>query len=516
MDFNIVKDSISLCEAPLKINGEYAVDCDVTLPEYLPDIVRILRCTIIPGVSSHRRDGERITVEGKYIVRVLYICEKGEIHCCEQKSNFVKQLELKDADEHSDFFVSAITDYANYRVSGQRRFEVHGSVTISALCVGKACCEFISDAHGDGITVKSAETELCDLTGIVENAFTITQTCDAGELSEPMGAVIDCHSFAVIEELKVVSEKLFLKGELRIIISFAGSESNEVQTLERSIALSRIAEAAHFTEDCRICSRLAVTDIDIQTRYDSSGEKNLFEVSAALNLSVQGYTKRKTRLISDAYSVAYETDVQKTMLQIPLIEAETDDNFLCRGVADLSPTGVREVLSFVCKSTGCTFSVDGGSALFAGNIAVDIILRDNSGEICFVQRQIPYEYRKNIDNPQLNLSCNPHCTVTASSFVITEGSRLDIRAELNIRGFIFAKSSLMAVSRLTVDKEKPKVRRGSSLTIYFAEEGERLWDIAEKYNTTVQAITGENHISEGCVERKCRLLIPAIREEDIQ
>ena len=79
MEFNLLKDSVNLCETIFGGSGECAVDCDITLPEYLPDMVRILKCSCIPSIQSHRVNGDRLTVECECKVRTLYICEENKI-----------------------------------------------------------------------------------------------------------------------------------------------------------------------------------------------------------------------------------------------------------------------------------------------------------------------------------------------------------------------------------------------------------------------------------------------------
>ena len=71
MDFNVRKDYISVCETAFQGSAEHSVDCDVTLPEYMPDIVRILRCSAVPGIQTHQITGDRITAECECLVRVL-------------------------------------------------------------------------------------------------------------------------------------------------------------------------------------------------------------------------------------------------------------------------------------------------------------------------------------------------------------------------------------------------------------------------------------------------------------
>lgn len=508
MEFNIQKEKISLCETGFQGNSEHAVDCDITLPEYLPDIVKILRCNCIPGVKSHQLNGDRITAECVCLVRILYISEQGTLHCFEQNIQFAKQIELKSGNNSTDIFVGAKTDYANYRVSGQRQFEVHGAVTVFAKSNTKKCIEMVSDAKGDGITLKNESTEICDLVSVVEKMFNITETCDAGNLSEPMGSVVSSCGWATIDELKVVSDKLFLKGQLIVHTAFTGTESHQVYMLENAININQIIEAPDITENCQIDAFLSVTDLEIKPRFDLSGNKNLVDISACINISVCGYETRNVLCVKDAYSTKYETDIKKSVIYTSSLHDKIDDTFLCRGVADLSATGVRKVLSFICTDITSGFSVSESACSVNGQVTADIIYEDAKGEICYAQREIPFEYNKQTVADGSILTCHPHCSITAFSYVLNSDNRLDVRIEINVTGFIFCEKEKLITTELSVNRERVKKIKTASLTIYFADSGEAVWDIAEKYNTTVDAIMRENRLTESCVKEKCKLLIP--------
>ena len=47
-------------------------------------------------------------------------------------------------------------------------------------------------------------------------------------------------------------------------------------------------------------------------------------------------------------------------------------------------------------------------------------------------------------------------------------------------------------------------------SIYFSDAGESVWNIARRYNTTMEAIMRENHLESEQVPEKCMLLIPGI------
>ncbi len=508
MDFNIQKERISLCEQSFQGSSEHAVDCDITLPEYLPDIVKILRCVCVPGIKSHQNNGDRITAECNCIIRVLYICEQGNLNCFEQNMQFAKQIELKSPETVTDVFVGAKSDYVNYRVSGQRRFEIHGAITVFARSNTKNKIELVTDAGGDGVALKSEKNEVCDLISTVEKSFTTTETCDAGALSEPMGAIISCCGWSVIDELKIVSNKLFLKGELIVHTSFTGAQTHQVQNLENIININQIIEAPDITESCRIDAFLSVICLEIKPRFDASGDKNLLDITATLNLSANCYETRKITCVKDAYSTKYETDIKKSVVYTASLQEEIEDTFLCRGVADLGTTGVSKVLSFMCTDITSGFALTENSCTVTGEVTTDIIYEDAKGEICFAQRQIPYEYKRPSGIIDGILTCTPRCAITASSFVLTHDNQLDIRIEINVRGFVFNEKERLITTDLAVNKDKMKTIKTASLTIYFAEKDEALWDIAEKYNTTVDAIMRENRMTDAFVKEKCKLLIP--------
>ena len=508
MEFNTHKDCINVCETKIVGSAEYPVDCDITLPEYLPDIVRILRCNATTGVQSYSVTGDRLTAECNCRIVVLYVCEQNKIRCFEQNVHFAKQIEIPTAE--GEYFVNTKTEYINYRVSGQRRFEIHGAVSVSATLKNKKSREIICDVSGGEVTTKKEKSEICDLACITEKLFNISETCEAGNITEPIGTVISVSGRTLIDEIKVISDKIFLKGQLIVQTVFLSQDTQCINTVESLVNINQIIEAQNITEDYSIDAALKVADIEVRPRFESAGEKNLLDISACLSFSVCAYETRTVCIINDAYSTKYETEIKKSTFTIPYLHEKIDDIYLCRGVADLNTTGVSKVLSFMCGDCVSAFAICEDGIVIRGHINTDIIYEDLKGEPAFAQRQIPFEYKRQTDAENSILSCNPHCSVTASSFVLSENNRLDLRIELDIRGFVFKEDEKSPAIDLVIDEANTKKIRTAPLTVYFAEAGETLWSIAKKYNTTVDAIIRENRIPDGALEKKCKLLIPKI------
>ena len=69
------------------------------------------------------------------------------------------------------------------------------------------------------------------------------------------------------------------------------------------------------------------------------------------------------------------------------------------------------------------------------------------------------------------------------------------------------------VEDVTVDEETVKeVDKNTALTIYYCDTGEEVWQIAKRYNTSVDAIMQSNDLEDDRIGDKRTLLIPIVSE----
>ena len=88
------------CETP--------IDTEFNLPDYCPDIQKLLKCRAVPEVSSYMISGDTLTVDGVMDVRVLYLDGKGDcVRCAEFTKEFTQSVKLKSAEEKAVACVQA-------------------------------------------------------------------------------------------------------------------------------------------------------------------------------------------------------------------------------------------------------------------------------------------------------------------------------------------------------------------------------------------------------------------------
>ncbi len=102
-------------------------------------------------------------------------------------------------------------------------------------------------------------------------------------------------------------------------------------------------------------------------------------------------------------------------------------------------------------------------------------------------------------------------TRTASiSYRLAEDDVIEIRCELKICGAVFSENRVNAVKNVNVFEDKPIPPENCALTLYFADKGEKLWDIAKSHNTKLDLLLSENSAENQVLDAPKMLLIPRI------
>ena len=138
---------------------------------------------------------------------------------------------------------------------------------------------------------------------------------------------------------------------------------------------------------------------------------------------------------------------------------------------------------------GCTAAPDGDGLLAEGRLGLTLLTRMGDGEYYSFDRTVAVQHRMPADGDcrwEAGLECR-------SCRWEQVGNELELTCELAWQGAVCRTGRLAALEELTVDETAPKEDRlPRGLYIYMAEEGESLWEIARRYNTSEARIREDN------------------------
>lgn len=510
MDFTKRTNTLSRRKTLLETKTQHPIDCDITLPEYFPDVVRVLHCALTPRITGVQTAADRVTAEGSAVLRVLYVSEQGALRCFEQNIPFTQQAE-GSVPPQAFAAATAETEYVNCRLQSPRRFDIHGSLCVSFTVYQKLEEPLLCACSGGGVQMRTDESGCAALLGCTQKLFRLSETLELGGAKPSIAQIIRCEAAALAEEIKPVNGKVLLKGELVLrTIYIADNESASVEQMEHSLPINQILEAEGAVDGCISDCSLRVSAIEIAAKTDAGGALRLLDTAITLQAGIALYAEQALTTVSDAYSTAYAIETQMQTVEPVSLCDRFSETYLCRGTLDISSLQIGQIADVYCLSVTQNTEMDKSTLHISGTMEIGILYRDREENWSFAQRNFPYNYNRTVHTEAQPLRCKPHLTVCGTGYNYSGDDSLEIRAELQISGLVFTGETKQVIADLTIDPDRPLCRRHASLTVYFAQAGESVWDIARRYGTTVSAVASQNALTDDRLTENCKLLIPRV------
>ncbi|MBR3754574.1 MAG: DUF3794 domain-containing protein [Clostridia bacterium] len=505
MDFNVEKQSLSSCRVIREAKAEQSVDCDITLPDYCPDIKSVLCCEVEPGITAVDITGNRITAVGNATVKLIYVGDDDAISCFEQSCPINKYVEMSSLPEESTMLVSAKTSYVNCRAVSPRRMDVHGCITVLFSAVCRETAQVVSSASAQGIQLRQQPVQTCNSLGCTSKLFQMSEVIPLPEGTQNAKSILHADALPVITQTKNVSNKTLIKGDLQLAFTLC-SQDGEVTKAEHTMPISQIAELQGLDENSLCDVRLSVSSLDVQLKPDESGEMRRIDVAAGICAVVRGYSKTAAVLLSDAFSTVNELELQKDSVCEEGLAAVLDETFVNSAELDFTGAAVGRVLDSWCTDLTCVHSFADSQLDLSGAVTVCVLYKDADDKPCFARRRVDYRHNIAVNSDTEDVNYEPNICVSGVA-VSGKGTQLNARIQLNASGCVFSRKNHLAVTDITESGKKSKDNL-SAITVYFADKGEKLWDIAKRFGTSVDAVSRRNSLSGEALHDDTMLIIP--------
>lgn len=489
--------------------AEQGIDCDISLPDYCPDIMRILKCTVINSVVNSKISGDRASVDANAKIRIAYADEKNGIYCYEQDYPYSKYAELTSACDGATLCVEPKTEYVNCRAVSKKRIDVHGVIGVRFRVLGIKKETVITDAAGDGIQIKRQELCLDNAVAVIAKKIQVSETEAVSENSGEVRKIISATAAPILTETKPVKGKILLKGEVvwRVVYCVEDSE-NESGCVSFSLPFSEIAEAENAAEGCRISVNFNVEQATAEPKADNDGEYRYLNLSCDICALVTVYLSSSAAVVTDAYSTCKQLEAKYGNVTFTRALQGLNDSFVCRAGLDLSSMSPQRIYAVMPEAPQARCFFDDGKFIVKGRVPVKLILIDSEGTPVFCEREADFEYSRSVDCSCSEIRCEPQLFVSGCSCTLGTDGSAEFNAEISVNSCLLEVTEKRVLLQLKTVEGASIEKKHSSVVICFCNGGEKVWDIARKYNTTVEDIMSENELGSEEISEKMMLVIP--------
>lgn len=508
MEQKNLKTSVFSLDTVFSESAEQPIDIDFTLPDYYSDISKILKCRAVSRISSKSINGNTILVEGCVTVTVIYCGSDNCISSYEYQYPFSKKFDTGFNTDGCTLLAKTKCEYINCRAISGRKIDIHGAAGIYVTLKKRKHTDVISDCDDCNIELLRGSVPATVPMGCADKYLLIEEELELGSGQPDIHCVIRYDAEASITDSKILVGKTVVNGEMIIKLLYAPEDNGVPQTVRYTLPFSQLVEIDGITDGCECESKVSIAHLEIKPRVSATGECRQLILTAKLLITSECCCNNDVAVIVDAYSRKYEADISKNEICFNKIVENINQNFSCKKSIEFSKGALSAVSDLWCevKTDGVKFSDN--KMCVAGTVTAYIIATDSDLIPTFYEKAIDFEYTYPMDTFG-EFKCAPEITVTSANFTISSDCNLDLRIELNICASIYKCSNLPLITDINIDLEKPisKEKRGA-MTVYFADSGEKIWDIARYYYASVDEIKQINQINEDILACDKMILIP--------
>jgi hypothetical protein len=314
---------------------------------------------------------------------------------------------------------------------------------------------------------------------------------------------------AVLGEVRKISNKIMVKGETIVEIAFIPHEDKStIVTVRKNLPINQILEFDGMDERFTGDITLDVTAVDVIIKNDSQGDGRSLDVGVTINAGITMWEQKDLSVITDAYAINGVVDLNYKKMSFYSALAAVRDTYVFRDTIDATKLGAECILDASCEENEPVATCENGAIVISGTIKAMIILKDTSGGYITTEKMLDYRYERSSECGNKKIECTPKVSVSSFECSLKNNEQIDVKAELQINCSVFSETEIDVVSEISELRESEKINN-SAITVYFPDCEETLWDIAKRYNTTVESIVLENNLVGETTKDIKMLFIPS-------
>lgn len=464
---------------------EQTIDIDAVLPDYYPEVNQILKCSAVLSVESVTSTGDKLSVAGEAQTSIIFTGDNGEIHVYEASQKYTKVIRCESLADGDRFFVSQEVTRLNFKATGPRRLEIRASAAVRVVVYSIHDDEYVSDFE-DNTIEQACECFNAVAVACADRAsFEITDTVKLPDGVTNESEVLNAAGELFIRETRVIKNKVMMKGNCTaefITVQPDGS----VKKFNADIPFTEIKDMYGASED-DICSVSAsCKNLRLALKAVSGGDEAAF--SAECEAVVFTSKNVSYTVANDAFSLIGEARTETAYAQTVRDIASVDTTSAVVFDAETYDAAPTELLAVFADNIrfGCV-SGDGNAKL-NGTCTLNAVLKNADGKIFIVGRTAGFECPlPDADEWFVSVACS------RISAELSADGKVSFSATFSVKGFAVALENKLCVS-CCKPVANSDAKQGSGIAIYYAREGEKIWNIAKENKCRVSLLKDMNGI----------------------
>lgn len=490
-----------LCPEPIvcEASGDY------TLPDYQPEIRKILHIRAVALPAGHYLNGGKAEFAGTVSHTVLYADAEGALAAVTLDSDYDFSLPLPEEAEYTAT-ADSMVESTSCRLSGPRKLTLRTRVR---NLVHLFCEEEVSPV----IRGMGSESDLASLEKLTERRETMTMACgSSGAFTLTSTVRLDGPATGteavwaggnlLVSECRAQEGGCLCRGHAWVRCLLREAEGTPYAVREK-IPFEQFVPIAGASERaaCIGYGRLLAAEVELLPGEGESGGSLTFTVSAEVDACATG--TQSCQAVSDLYSTDYEMTCHYRPLTVTRSLGAVMGNYTVSGSRSRTECEAENAATVVDTDGRLeihSVTVERGRAVVSGRLLSTVIFTAaEEGRTPLQAAEVPVPFRIETElrpAPGTTPRFDCHGELISARARI-EPNALAVDAELAFTLSAYEDETRRVLAEAEPDRSVPVEHRGNRLFVVYPQEEDTLFSLAARYHKSRAAIAAQNGLGEG-------------------
>lgn len=492
--------------------GKYQtfIESEVVVPDVKSDVYEIVDTQGYIALSKIDISDGKLVCRGSFNYNVMYIADdKSTLSNVCGRIDINEVIEKDTIVQDMEHMLYPEVEHVDCTIMNERKIRVGALINIKGSLFEKQRLDIVKDvSEVECIQKHRKEIVYQDIVGIEKTESVIRDTIAIS--SEEVSAIINVAPIVKVKESRIADNKVIIGGVLSISPLACTYDGDIVELDKVNMDFTQFIEVPGAFDGMKEETILSIGDFNYNFKQNAESNTCMLEIECTVCCKVKVTDEVTREVLQDAYSPQKIVKFDHRLIDLNKELCTMTENFTIRETLnnDYDNVEIKDIVS-VCPSISIENAyIEGNKSIIQGIIKAVVLFVPVEGEkmIYKISEEIPFENDINIEN--LTDACSIFNTVCIDR-VEADLNRDQIDIVIKVKRFTEAvdkKSESFIIKG--EDQGEYDLSKAPSIIVYICKEGDNLWDIAKKYNTTEEEISQVNEIKvdEPIKPGKCLIL----------
>lgn len=486
----------------LEIN-QVLVEGDIIVPDTKPDINMVLEANGKAYINNKDIANERISFKGNLDINILFIA-KGEnkpIHSMNATYPINDFINMDNITNDMTVFTICNVTNLDYKLINDRKVSFRAILDVVTEVIGKDSFEIVENI--DGLPSEQMKITKMNMNKIIcskFDKFNIKEEIELANGRPNISEILDISFNILNKDVRVLSDKITISGDMKASVLYKGEDDDSIITyFEQETHFNGSFGVENAEENMIGDVYLDIQEKNIKILENDDGEDRIISIDACVGCNIKVSYDEEIGVLEDAYALDSDIELEKNNQLYPVLVCKNKNQTSLKDIIKLDENcpPILQILKITGKPILDNVQSLDDKVVAEGIVECKILYITNDDEYplyCF-NAVMPYQQTIDAKGSTAHTNTNVNVILENININMVSDKDVEIRCSINFDTCITKQNDIAFITNVIFNEQnREKLEQIASITMYIVQDGDTLWNLSKKFNTTIGDIVSLNEI----------------------